>query len=135
MKNKRLSSLAKALRKNQTEAERLLWGFLKAKQIYGLKFKRQAPIGNYIADFVCFDARLIVEVDGGQHSSETSKDFERTGWLQSQGFKVLRFWNNDVLGNINAVMTVIWENAVGAAPNNSEEIKTENKDNAPPYDI
>ena len=122
MKNKRLSSLAKALRKNQTEAEMRLWCFLKAKQVGGLKFKRQAPIGNYIADFVCFDARLIIEIDGGQHSSETSKDFERTMWLQSQGFKVLRFWNNDVLGNTDAVMTMIWENAAGTAPDNSEEI-------------
>lgn len=120
MKNKRLSSLAKALRKNQTEAEMLVWGFLKAKQVGGLKFKRQAPIGNYIADFVCFDVRLIIEIDGGQHSSDV--DFERTRWLQSQGFKVLRFWNNDVLGNTDAVMTMIWENAVEAAHNNSGEI-------------
>ena len=116
MKNKRLSSLAKALRKNHTEAERLIWGFLKAKQVGGLKFKRQAPIGIYIADFVCFDAKLIVEIDGGQHSSEASKDFERTAWLQSQGFKVLRFWNNDVLGNTDAVMAVVWENVAGASP-------------------
>jgi len=122
VKNKRLSSLAKSLRKNQTQAERLVWSFLKAKQVDGLKFKRQAPIGNYIADFVCFDAKLIIEIDGGQHSSETSKDFKRTGWLQSQGFKVLRFWNNDVLRNTDAVMTMIWENAAGTAPDNSEEI-------------
>jgi len=63
----------------------------------GLKFRRQQPIGRYIVDFVCFEKKIIIEVDGGQHAVETKKDTERDGWFRSQGFKVLRFWNNEVL--------------------------------------
>jgi very-short-patch-repair endonuclease len=108
VKKSRLPPLAKALRKDQTEAEKRLWILLKARQLEGLKFRRQAPIGNYTADFVCFEARLIIEIDGGQHAAEDSKDLERSAWLQSQGFKVLRFWNDDVLVNTEVVMNMIW---------------------------
>ncbi len=96
---------AKNLRKNSTDAERVLWKVLRAKQVEGLKFRRQEPIGKYIVDFVCFEKDLIVEVDGGQHSEAV--DAGRDAWLRSQGFTVLRFWNHDVLQNIEGVLEVI----------------------------
>lgn len=109
MKNKRLIPLAKNLRKKATDAERLLWRYLRAKQMEGIKFRRQEPVGNYIVDFICFDRRIIIEIDGGQHARDenVNKDKERDEWLRNQGFKVLRFWNNDVLNNINGVWEVI----------------------------
>lgn len=109
MKNKRLIPLAKNLRKRATDAERLLWRYLRAKQMEGIKFRRQEPVGDYIVDFICFDRRIIVEIDGGQHARDENinKDKERDEWLRNQGFKVLRFWNNDVLNNINGVWEVI----------------------------
>ncbi|MBT1073608.1 endonuclease domain-containing protein [Pelotalea chapellei] len=102
-----LTVAAKELRKNSTDAERLLWRHLKAKQVHGLKFRRQEQIGRFIADFVCYETRLIIEADGGQHAVEKEKDEERTQWLNSQGFTVLRFWNNEILTNIEGVMEII----------------------------
>jgi very-short-patch-repair endonuclease len=110
MKHKSPTEKAQELRKKSTDAERLLWRHLRAKQLEGLKFRRQEPIGDYIVDFVCFDRSLIVEVDGGQHLQEKAKDDERTRWLEGQGFKVLRFWNNDVMKNIEGVLRVIRDN-------------------------
>lgn len=110
MKHKSPTEKAQELRKKSTDAERLLWRHLRAKQLEGLKFRRQEPIGNLIVDFVCFDRSLIVEVDGGQHVREKAKDDERTRWLEEQGFKVLRFWNNDVMKNIEGVLKVIRDN-------------------------
>jgi very-short-patch-repair endonuclease len=100
---------ARTLRKNQTEAEKRLWRYLRLMKADGLHFRRQTPMGNYIADFCCHSARMIIEVDGGQHNEAAgiSRDVERTAWLQSQGYHVLRFWNNDVLGNIDGVMQTI----------------------------
>jgi very-short-patch-repair endonuclease len=106
---------AKSLRKTSTDAERFLWRHLRTKQVEGLKFRRQEPIGKYIADFVCFESRVIVEVDGGQHA-ESEKDIERDGWLESQGFRVLRFWNNDGLLNIEGVLTVIRDTCITHPP-------------------
>lgn len=102
-----LTGLARSLRKRPTEAEKLLWRYLSGKQLQGLKFRRQEPIGDYIVDFVCFSKRLIIEVDGGQHAIEREKDITRDEWLLSQGFKVLRFWNNEVLRNLEGVSDVI----------------------------
>ena len=102
-----LTAVARGLRKNSTDAERLLWRHLKAKQLDGLKFRQQEQIGRFIADFVCYEKRLIIEADGGQHAQEKEKDEERTQWLNSQGFTVLRFWNNEILTNIEGVMEVI----------------------------
>jgi len=82
---------------------------LRRKQLGTHRFRRQVPLGPYIADFVCLDARLIVEVDGGQHAERTTQDGQRTAWLESQNFRVLRFWNNDVLGNIEGVLETILE--------------------------
>jgi very-short-patch-repair endonuclease len=99
---------AKQLRTRMTDAERRLWYRLRGHRFEGIKFKRQAPIGRFIVDFVCFDQKLIVEVDGGQHA-ESSSDRSRDDWLQSQGFQILRFWNHDVLKNTDAVLTQIFE--------------------------
>lgn len=100
---------ARSLRKESTDAERKLWQHLRSGQIEGMKFRRQHPIPPYIADFCCIDKMLIVELDGGQHSEET--DARRTHWLQSRGWQVLRFWDNDVLLNTDSVIEAIW-NAV-----------------------
>jgi very-short-patch-repair endonuclease len=102
--------MAKALRKNFTNTERSLWKHLRAKQMERYKFRRQEPIGSYIVDFVCQERKIIIEVDGGQHSVEREKDFARDNWLKGQGYKVLRFWNNEVLTNTNGVLEVIWNN-------------------------
>lgn len=103
------SRTARRLRKNQTDAELHLWSHLRRKQLGPHRFRRQVPLGPYIADFVCLDARLIIEVDGGQHADLVVEDYERTMWLESQDFRVLRFWNNDVLGNIDGVLETIVE--------------------------
>lgn len=94
------AAIAKTLRKRLTDSERLLWKYLRAKQIEGNKFRRQEPIGKYIVDFVCHEKRIIIEVDGGQHSIDKAIDKERDEWLIEQGYKVMRFWNNEVLENI-----------------------------------
>ena len=98
---------ARTLRKNLTDTERCLWSRLRRQQINGYKFRRQFPLGIYIADFVCLKTRLIVEVDGGQHAEQTRKDALRDKSLVSQGFRVLRFWNNDVLRETDTVVEAI----------------------------
>jgi very-short-patch-repair endonuclease len=108
MTNQRLlTGVAKRLRHEMTDAERLLWNEVRAHRFAGLKFKRQEPLGLYVVDFVCYEAKLIVELDGGQHASQKEADEERTRWLASRGFRVVRFWNNDVLTNIAGVMREI----------------------------
>lgn len=101
-------SRAKALRKNMTEAEQTLWYHLRAKRFVNYKFKRQSPIGKYIAGFICFKARLIIEVDGSQHARQAEYDKVREHWLASQGFTVLRFWNNEVMTDTKTVFDAIW---------------------------
>ena len=101
-----LLDLAKRNRKNHTDAERRLWSILRSHRLQGWKFKRQEQLGDYIVDFVCFGARLIVEADGSQHA-ESEADIQRTAWLESQGFRVIRFWNNDILLNPDGVATAI----------------------------
>jgi len=100
---------AKELRRNPTEAERKLWRYLRLRQVGGYKFCRQQPLGPYIVDFVSLEKRLIVEVDGGQHSEQVDYDAERSAWLEAQGFRVLRFWDNEVLRSIDVVKEVIAE--------------------------
>ncbi len=106
---KELTYLAKNLRKRSTDVERLLWSRLRAKRFDDLKFRRQHPIGRYIADFVCLERKLIIELDGGQHAlpDEIDKDQQRTAWLESEGYTIIRFWDNDVLTNINGVLEII----------------------------
>ena len=100
---------ARHLRNNLTDAERCLWQKLKQRQIAGVKFRRQQPIGPFIVDFACFERRVIVEVDGGQHAEQLHRDEQRTRWLGAQGYRVLRFWNNDVLGNNEAVVQAVFD--------------------------
>ncbi|HEV7271753.1 endonuclease domain-containing protein [Pseudoxanthomonas sp.] len=98
---------AKQLRRRMTDAERRLWQYLRAGRLEGLKFRRQHPVPPYIVDFCCVEARLVVELDGSQHSP--AADAARTRYLQSQGWRVVRFWDNDVLREVEAVVTAIWD--------------------------
>jgi very-short-patch-repair endonuclease len=97
---------ARALRSRMTNAERKLWYALRDRRFQSFKFRRQVPIGRFIADFVCFEARLLIEVDGGQHA-DSLRDQYRDRWFAANGFRVLRFWNNDVLSNLEGVLTVL----------------------------
>jgi very-short-patch-repair endonuclease len=106
---------AQALRRSMTDAERKLWSSLRARRLVGAKFRRQVPIGAYVADFLCHEARLVIEVDGGQHA-ESARDQRRDRWFNDNGFRVLRFWNNEVLGNLEGVLTVIAAELDGAPP-------------------
>ena len=103
----KLTARAKNLCKDSTDAERLLWSHIRAHRLNGIKFKRQQPLGPYIVDFVCFESKLVVELDGGQHAEARTRDIVREDWIRSQGFHVLRFWNNEVLSNIEGVMQQI----------------------------
>ena len=94
------------LRKEMTEPERKLWAMLKDRRFESFKFRRQVPLGRYVVDFACFEKRLIVEADGGQHS-ESAHDETRDAWLRSQGFRVLRFWNSDIHHSLDVVMMTI----------------------------
>lgn len=98
------------MRTNPTEAERELWRALRCKQLRGHKFRRQTAIGKYLVDFVCFDLKLVVEVDGGQHNDSAVQEYDknRTAWLESQGFRVVRYWNHDVIEDVDAVVEAIW---------------------------
>jgi len=99
---------ARDLRKNATDAEHYLWYHLRASRL-GYKFKRQVPIDYFIVDFVCYEERLIIELDGGQHQDAVEYDKQRTDALMQRGFRVLRFWNHDVLKNVTGVLEVIRE--------------------------
>ena len=95
------------LRRDQTDAERLLWLRLRDRRLGGLKFRRQKSIDRFVVDFFCADAKLIVELDGGQHGERGEQDAERTRILESMGYLVLRFWNHDVIRNIDGVLEEI----------------------------
>lgn len=97
---------AQRLRRELTEAERVLWSILRNRQLGAAKFRRQQPIGPFIADFVCHERRLIIEADGGQHA-DSRADQRRTTFLQIRGYRILRFWNNDILNNLDGVAEVI----------------------------
>ena len=90
-----------------TEAEKRVWQILRLHRMKGYKFRRQVPIGHYIAHVVCHEARLIVEIDGGQHDRLSPRETERSGFLQSEGYRILRFWNDEVLGNLDGVHQTI----------------------------
>ena len=90
-----------------TDAEKTLWQHLRFRQLDGYKFRRQCPIGSYIVDFVCFERKLIIELDGRQHAEQIVYDSKRTAWFQSEGFQVLRFWNNQVLSETDSVLNAI----------------------------
>jgi very-short-patch-repair endonuclease len=99
---------ARQLRNHSTDAERRLWYFLRRQQLGGRKFRRQYPLAGYIVDFVCVPARLVIELDGGQHVDATDYDEQRTGALQREGYRVLRFWNHDVLLRTDDVVAEIF---------------------------
>ena len=104
MNNKTI--LARNLRKNSTIQERRLWNLLKNRQFHNLKFKRQQPIGDYIVDFICKEAKVIIEIDGGQHNISKNIEYDktRTDFLNSLGYKVIRFWNNEIYEDIDGVL-------------------------------
>lgn len=115
MVEERALNNAKALRTNQTEAEQRLWYHLRAHRFMGLKFKRQKPMGRYIVDFVCVERRLIIELDGGQHSEQVEYDQYRDAWLMNQGYVVLRFWNNEIMQQLEGVLERI-RNTITLSP-------------------
>jgi very-short-patch-repair endonuclease len=98
---------ARQLRTNQTDAEIALWKLVRAKRFEGLKLRRQHPIQPYIVDFICPEKKLIIELDGGQHAEAIDYDEKRTRFLESKGYTVIRFWNNEVLTNIEGVYEVL----------------------------
>ncbi|AMR66042.1 endonuclease domain-containing protein [Aquipseudomonas alcaligenes] len=95
---------AKSLRTHMTDAETRLWYHLRAHRFMGLKFKRQKPVGRYIVDFVCLEQFLVIELDGGQHMEQADQDRERDEYLRERGYRVLRFWNHQVLTEMEAVL-------------------------------
>ena len=100
---------ARTLRQNMADAERRVWQILRSHKMNGYRFRRQVPIGRYIADFVCHEARLIVEIDGGQHDRSSPQEAERSGFMQNEGYRILRFWNTEVLANLDGVHEAIVE--------------------------
>jgi very-short-patch-repair endonuclease len=101
------STIAKYLRNNMTDAERLLWERLMRKQMEGYKLRRQCPIGRYVVDLACLEKGLVIEVDGGQHAVQRAVDAARSAWLATHGYQVLRFWNHEVLRETEAVFETI----------------------------
>ena len=116
-----MSERARRLRREKTEAERILWRELRELNRQGFHFRQQAPVGPYIADFAELTAKLVIELDGGQHGAPATaaKDALRTKWLTANGFRVLRFWNGDVLNNTRGVLTAVML-AIGLLPNSEE---------------
>jgi len=105
MKPSPIKFIARRLRRDSTDVEKKLWQRLRNRQLEGYKFRRQWPIGPYVPDFVCFEVRLIIELDGGQHTAEN--DAARTAILEKEGWRVLRFWNNEVSENIEGVLETV----------------------------
>jgi len=100
---------AKRLRSNMTDVEKKIWMQLRAKRFFGYKFYRQVPLGKYIPDFLCYEPKLIIELDGGQHAEQINYDQKRDAFFKEQGFMILRFWNNEVMQNMDGVLSVIIE--------------------------
>ena len=107
---------AKVMRSAQTPAEERLWYFLRAHRFLGLKFKRQKPLGPYIVDFICMERGLVIELDGSQHGDQVTYDRERDAWLAGEGFTVLRFWNHDVMNQIESVLERIMQTVEAPSP-------------------
>jgi adenine-specific DNA-methyltransferase len=107
---------ARELRKNLTDTERLLWSKLRNRRFARFKFRRQVPIGPYIVDFVCFEQKFVIELDGGQHTLQSGYDTARTRWLEAQGYRVMRFWNHVVFEDDDSVEEAIWIALTGTSP-------------------
>ena len=114
---------ARELRRTMNAPERKLWRSLSDRKAAGLRFRRQHPIGIYIADFICLERRLVVEVDGGQHGEDVqiAHDLRRTAWLNAEGYRVLRFWSNEVMSNTDGVIAMIVGEAMNPSPLRGEE--------------
>jgi len=115
LKKRNKIAIAQKLRNNSTDTEKYLWKYLRGRQLEGFKFRRQHPIGKYIVDFINLERKIIIEVDGGQHL-ENKKDKLRDKWLEEQGYEVLRFWDNEVLTNIEGVMESIRKKLYSPSP-------------------
>jgi len=126
-----LRPYARKLRHAQTDAERRMWMLLRDRRLSGFKFRRQHPIGAYVVDFCCAEARLIIEIDGGHHASDQNADATRSRVLEVQGYRVLRFWNNEVLGNTAGVLHQILEALTAPHPPLSPEGRGESA--TPPH--
>ena len=125
-----MKHLAKKLRKNMTDAERLLWQHLRNRRLGGFKFRRQRPIGPYIVDFICLEKQIVIEVDGGQHAGQLESDSKRSAYLKEKGYKVLRFWNNEVLQETESVLSVVLSSLDGSitpSPRPSPQGERENE--------
>jgi very-short-patch-repair endonuclease len=107
---------ARRLRRDQTEAEKKLWGRLRSKRLVQFRFRRQFPIGNFIADFACPRSKLVIELDGSHHLDQAEKDDWRTRLIEERGFRVIRFWDNEVLTNIDTVVEMIEAALRGTSP-------------------
>ena len=107
---------ARILRSQATEAEKLLWSRLRRRQIENCKFRRQQPIGPFITDFVCLERNLVVELDGGHHVNQKCADSNRDSWIKKEGFKILRFWNNEVFENLSEVLETIRKHLMSPSP-------------------
>ena len=114
---RRIVAKARKLRRNSTDVERRLWHRIRDKQIDEFRFRRQRPIGRYIVDFICLEAKLIVELDGGQHATSDEYDKSRTAFLESLGYRVVRFWNNEVTENMDGVLQRLHENLLRSRTN------------------
>ena len=123
MRKTNMQENARSLRKNQTEAEALLWSKLRSRQLSGCKFRRQHPIGHYILDFYCAEAHLAIEIDGGQHAENDfcKKDALRTAYLEGKGIRVIRFWNDNVLEHLEEVVSEIYATLNEIFAENSEK--------------
>ena len=106
---RKIVALARHLRRHATDVERKLWYQIRDKQIEGFRFRRQRPIGKFIVDFICLEAKLIIELDGGQHATAVTEDEKRTAFLEASGYRVLRFWNNEVIENMEGVLAHLLE--------------------------
>ena len=127
-----MNEAARTLRRNQTDAERMLWHHLRDRRLDGWKFRRQHPVGPYVLDLYCADANLVIEIDGGQHDDDEHRkhDEKRTACLVSQGLKVMRFWNNEVMENTLGVLEAIRE-LLGPSPQPSPRERGEGEGRCP----
>ena len=116
---------ARRLRANATNAETILWRHLKTLETDGTHFRRQVPLGPYVADFACMAARLVIEIDGSQHGDEPNqaRDKMRTRWLESEGYRVIRFWNNDIARNAEGVLDVVYAALYGSRDTEPRPLK------------
>ena len=126
---------ARALRRTSTTAEAALWAVLRGRRFEGLKWRRQMPVDRYFADFGCKDAKLVIELDGGQHGRQVAYDAERTRVLETCGFRVLRFWNDDVLTNLDGVAAVIQAEIAFARASSPSPSHSAAAERAPPSPV